>query len=931
MKKWITICICSILVIIFTVGMANAEWVIYTIALSGQQAPGVPEDATFDAVSFSSPALNGLGDVIFRGRASSPSMGITNGIWYTTSQTLGLVTSDDVIAPGTTASFSSFGSSVINTSGDFAFNANLFAIQSQNQGIWKYVMGSWSLVAREGDQAPGTEPGVVFGNRLGFGNSIATPLINAQGNVAFSSYLSVPDDLLGNNYRGIWADTDGTLQLVARSGDHAPGTADQVRFYMPIGTSVGLGLNDVGDMVFRSQLIGQDPSWLSPIAGIWKTSGGTVELVAKEGDPAPGLTSGVTFGYQFSGSFGNPVINNSGDIAFRSYLYGTGVNFTNDDSVWYQNDGMLHLLAREGDVAPGIGAGVELGGLSDPTLNGNGDMLFRSSVRGFGVDDLNDYALWMVNGGILTLLVREGDPAPGTGPGNFFGKESGNPFGQFLLNNNGMAGFTASLDGAGVDDDNNFGLWAVDQFGTMELIIREGDQIEVAPGDIRTVRGLTAFSLASGRGIENGDAVYLNNDDQLAFTVYFTDDSSGIFLASIGSENQSPIANDQTVTTDEDTSVNTTFAVTDPDGDALSFVTETVPVNGSLTLNADGSFTYAPNLNFNGSDSFTYHANDGIVDSNTATVNITVNPVNDPPEAEAGLDQVIERDSPAGAFVTLNGSGSDDIDGDSLNYEWTWNSSTASGVNPIVTLPPGLTTVTLTVTDGYLSDTDTVNITVVDTTQPEVNIIVPHEGEALQDGITFAAEVIDVSEITEAYLYLREPGDPNGVPIGYEDLPAAFDQGLWKYDFDTTLLQDGYYVILAKAIDSYGNVGWSEVTAFSVRNWAVVELLPATEKNKAGRTMPLKFALRIAEVVDPLKPFVYNEELEVRVYDAADPENILQTSNYGSQSSDYRIDVVGELYITNFKTSKTPAKYMVEIWRLSKNFLIGSFTFETVK
>ena len=95
--------------------------------------------------------------------------------------------------------------------------------------------------------------------------------------------------------------------------------------------------------------------------------------------------------------------------------------------------------------------------------------------------------------------------------------------------------------------------------------------------------------------------------------------------------------------------------------------------------------------------------------------------------------------------------------------------------------------------------------------------------------------------------------------------------------------------------------------------------------------MPVKFALRIAAAVDPAQPFVYNEELEIRIYDASEPDTFLQTSLYGDTSKDYRIDTAGELYITNFKTSKTPAEYVVEIWRMSKNFLVGSFTFETVK
>src|SRR4029450_12354263 len=49
--------------------------------------------------------------------------------------------------------------------------------------------------------------------------------------------------------------------------------------------------------------------------------------------------------------------------------------------------------------------------------------------------------------------------------------------------------------------------------------------------------------------------------------------------------------------------------------------------------NANGSFTYTPAANFNGTDTFTYHASDGTAQSNTATVTITVNPVNDAPVA----------------------------------------------------------------------------------------------------------------------------------------------------------------------------------------------------------------------------------------------------------------------------------------------------------
>ena len=100
-----------------------------------------------------------------------------------------------------------------------------------------------------------------------------------------------------------------------------------------------------------------------------------------------------------------------------------------------------------------------------------------------------------------------------------------------------------------------------------------------------------------------------------------------------------------------------------------------------------------------------------------------MSPTNDPPIADAGPDQTVEQDGHTGGSVTLDGSGStDDGQLQPLTYTWTWTGGSEAGVSPTVILPLGTTTVTLTVYDGELSDTDTVDITVVDTTPPEIDL-----------------------------------------------------------------------------------------------------------------------------------------------------------------------------------------------------------------
>ena len=126
--------------------------------------------------------------------------------------------------------------------------------------------------------------------------------------------------------------------------------------------------------------------------------------------------------------------------------------------------------------------------------------------------------------------------------------------------------------------------------------------------------------------------------------------------------NDAPVAAPDFYATDEDTALDVAAAGvlsndSDADGDALTAQLVAGPTHGLFGLNADGSFYYRPNSNFNGSDSFTYRASDGAALSAPITVTITVNAVNDAPVA---YSDVIVADQGRATDITLRASDVDD-------------------------------------------------------------------------------------------------------------------------------------------------------------------------------------------------------------------------------------------------------------------------------
>jgi VCBS repeat-containing protein len=146
------------------------------------------------------------------------------------------------------------------------------------------------------------------------------------------------------------------------------------------------------------------------------------------------------------------------------------------------------------------------------------------------------------------------------------------------------------------------------------------------------LNGLSYFPFTDYSGAAS---LTISTDDQGATGSGGAQTDTDVVNITVNPINDQPNAIDDNATTNEDTPTNISVLANDidVDGDPLTVAILTGPASGSVVLNPDNTFTYTPSANFNGTDSFMYVANDGTVNSINATVNITVNPINDPPVA----------------------------------------------------------------------------------------------------------------------------------------------------------------------------------------------------------------------------------------------------------------------------------------------------------
>ncbi|MCB9076343.1 MAG: tandem-95 repeat protein [Anaerolineaceae bacterium] len=271
-----------------------------------------------------------------------------------------------------------------------------------------------------------------------------------------------------------------------------------------------------------------------------------------------------------------------------------------------------------------------------------------------------------------------------------------------------------------------------DESITIDVLANDSDPDgSLIPGSVKQVSGPANGSLLIDPN--TGAITYIpnanyNGNDSFVYRVCDNDGncSNATVTITVTPVYDAPIAiDDPFPVMDEDTVTDINVLANDinVDNSPLSVVSVTSPINfGTVSINPNNTVAYTPPLNFEGFDVFTYTLSDGI-STDSAVVTVTVRGVNDPPVAvddaitmvEGGSqfigvrDNDMDPDTPIGSLTVLNisqpANGTAVIEQPGVRYTPNDNFN-------------GDDTFTYTITDGFLSDTATVVVTVLPVNDP---------------------------------------------------------------------------------------------------------------------------------------------------------------------------------------------------------------------
>ena len=358
------------------------------------------------------PFVNSSGQVAFyaSSHGSETSGSAFNGIFAGGAGALQPVALGGGPAPGTAGVFQSGGFFIqaFNDAGEVVFRSSVEGAPAGSQeGIWMGAHGAVQLVAREGSQAPGFPDGVTY---VSFSNANKIRL-NAAGQIAFTGHTTHPFTAASGpgTAEALWVGTPGALEVVARSGDAAPGTETGTYFY---GLGNDFGFNVAGQVALSVAL---ESVTLAPLLSsnciYWGTPG-DLKMVARAYTQAAGVETGTQWT-----NFAGITLNASGEVAFRAFL--ETADGVESQALYVGKPGQLRLIARTGTQAPGGEGDLQYTfftneAFSKFVLSDSGQVAFliytRDSIQG-------ELALTLFatdKTGVLHMIAREDSPILGS-------------------------------------------------------------------------------------------------------------------------------------------------------------------------------------------------------------------------------------------------------------------------------------------------------------------------------------------------------------------------------------------------------------------------------------------------------------------------------------------------------------------------------------
>jgi hypothetical protein len=454
-------------------------------------------------------------------------------------------------APGTSLTFDFVSDPRIAEDGRILFWARLSGtdVTFLNDGsLWSNRGGTFALVAREGDPAPGISNGTLRAIPTGgfnWAKNIAlsgvvvegTPPSSEQTNVALfvesSSLGLVARDAINQQTlpgliplspsgRSAWS-TGTTIQIfpgttVYTTTTPAPGPnlppGSRLRYF---GSP---SLNDLGKVVFRSEAgVGTAPSPTNYALGLFTDRSGPLTQVALTGAPVPNDP-----GRTWAELSGDPLINDAGTLAFFARVAPSfGGPF--DHAICMDVGSGPEFVVRAQDPVPNM-PGVFFASFARRlSLTPRGGIVFLAYLTG-NVTSENNAAVFALDpgGSSPRLIVRRGDQAADQAPGTVY-----NILGEPRASRAGRIAFTAHLRGGDVTPAGAMALFAADRAGTVRAIARAGQPFQVPAGPTKTIRSIVFDHDSTESGLGQW-----TSGGELVFKLMFTDNTHGLFSARVG-------------------------------------------------------------------------------------------------------------------------------------------------------------------------------------------------------------------------------------------------------------------------------------------------------------------------------------------------------------------------------------------------------------